>query len=60
MHEQEWTPLASGDGVQAQSIYVDVPTGKRIRETRRQIRCSENRARAGGTAPEDASAAVAR
>jgi hypothetical protein len=32
MDQQEWTALASDDGVEAQAIGVDVPAGERVRE----------------------------
>ena len=50
MDQQEWTALASDDGVKAHAIRVDVAARERVRETRRQIRCSEDGAWAGGDA----------
>jgi hypothetical protein len=35
MDQQEWTALASNDGVKAHAIRVDVLARERVRETRR-------------------------
>src|SRR4029453_5406242 len=47
MDQQEWTTLAANDGVKAHAIGVDVSARERVREPRRQIRCSEDGAWAG-------------